>query len=214
MVDYLRNFTIKTSKKRKSVAIGGIDGQLVVFGPEFMTKEMARKVLLDNLDVVKTIADKLSTELPKYEEGTLLPYLGDLYPIKYSSNKICFNQAFCIFGETPKVQKKCIETIYKYLAKNYLTQRIQELAYEMNVEYRKVKVTSAKTRWGSCSSTKTISFSWRLIKLRKELVDFVIYHELSHLYVMNHSKDFYNILGQYCPNYRMLDKELRNSSMS
>ena len=34
------------------------------------------------------------------------------------------------------------------------------------------------------------------------------------LYVMNHSKDFYNILGQYCPNYRMLDKELRNSSMS
>ena len=84
----------------------------------------------------------------------------------------------------------------------------------MNVEYRKVKVTSAKTRWGSCSSTKTISFSWRLIKLRKELVDFVIYHELSHLYVMNHSKDFYNLLGQYCPNYRMLDKELRNSSMS
>jgi predicted metal-dependent hydrolase len=81
----------------------------------------------------------------------------------------------------------------------------------MHVEVRKINVTSAKGRWGSCSSSGSVSFSWRLIKYRKELVDFVIYHELSHLYVMNHSKDFYDVLAEYCPNYIELDFELTNT---
>ena len=89
-------------------------------------------------------------------------------------------------------------------------QRVFEIAIEMHVDVRKINVTSAKGRWGSCSSNKSVSFSWRVIQHRKEVVDFLIYHELSHMYVMNHSKDFYDVLAEYCPNYKELDYELNH----
>jgi predicted metal-dependent hydrolase len=210
MVDYLRHFVMKKSKNRTSFAMGAYDGKLAVFGPSYMTREMAIEVITSNLDIAEKIISKIRSQLRKYEEGDLLHYLGKQYPIKFSE-RIYFDNGFYIYNGSPENKEKCIEAIYKFLAKNYLYPRVLELAKEMHVEVRKINVTSAKGRWGSCSSSGSVSFSWRLIKYRKELVDFVIYHELSHLYVMNHSKDFYDVLAEYCPNYIELDFELTNT---
>lgn len=210
MVDYLRNFVIKPSSRRKSFAIAFDNGKLVVYGPYFMTREIAKDLLIKNPEVVKSVIEKFESKLARYEEGSLLPYLGKKYPIKYSE-QIYFDEAFHILAGSPEVKVKCVEAIYKFLAKCYLYQRVFEIAIEMHVDVRKINVTSAKGRWGSCSSNKNVSFSWRAIQHRKEVVDFLIYHELSHMYVMNHSQDFYDVLAEYCPNYKELDYELNHT---
>ena len=66
------------------------------------------------------------------------------------------------------------------------------LAEKYKLKYNKLSVTSAKTRWGSCSSKKNINFTFRLIMAPKLSIDYVIIHELSHLVHMNHSFDFWN----------------------
>ena len=79
----------------------------------------------------------------------------------------------------------------------------------MNLKYGRITITSAKTRFGSCSSKGNISFSYRLMLYPRELVDYVIVHELAHLSEMNHSDRFYRIIESVLPDYRERVKRLK-----
>jgi predicted metal-dependent hydrolase len=110
-----------------------------------------------------------------------------------------------LFGEarTPNfiINKKMLESFYRKAAKEYLTLRTIELAREYGFNYNKIFITGAKTRWGSCSSKKNISFSYLLIKAPRHIIDYVILHELVHTKVMNHSRTFWKNVSEVCPYY-------------
>ena len=72
----------------------------------------------------------------------------------------------------------------------------------------RVFVSSANGRWGSCNSRREVRFSWRLIKARPALIDYVVCHELAHLRHMNHSAAFWQEVERMCPDYRALKAEL------
>ena len=85
-----------------------------------------------------------------------------------------------------------------------------------DLEYKNIKITSAKTRWGSCSSKKTLNFTFRLIMAPTETIDYVIIHELAHLKEMNHSKKFRNLVEKFAEkielkNYRIHRKWLKEN---
>lgn len=80
-------------------------------------------------------------------------------------------------------------------------------------QYRQMRLSSAKTRWGSCSSRGVICLNWRLVLLDLELVRYVICHELAHLAQMNHSKNFWQLVGTYYPNYKEAEKRLKAISL-
>ena len=83
---------------------------------------------------------------------------------------------------------------YKIEARKYIERRINFIAEENNLEFNKLRITSAKTRWGSCSSQKNINFSYRLAMAPIKTIDYVIVHELAHLKEMNHSKKFWTLV--------------------
>ena len=85
-------------------------------------------------------------------------------------------------------------TFYKKEARKYIEKRIKFIAEQNNLEFNDLKITSAKTRWGSCTSAKNINFSYRLIMAPIKTVDYVIVHELAHLVEMNHSKKFWDLV--------------------
>ena len=111
-------------------------------------------------------------------------------------------------------QDLCLKTLHKWLkhkAKNTFVVLLEEYSKEMNVIYHHLRVGNQKSRWGSCSSKKGISLNMKLLFLPEYLMRYVIIHELCHLTHMNHSKNFWQHVGQFEPNYKELDAELRTS---
>ena len=72
----------------------------------------------------------------------------------------------------------------------------------MNLQYGRITITSAKTRFGSCSSEGNIAFSYRLMLYPEAAIDYVVVHELAHRREMNHSAAFYKIIASVLPDYK------------
>ncbi len=90
----------------------------------------------------------------------------------------------------------------KKAAKEYFRYKIEEYSRIMGLKYGRMTITSAKTRFGSCSSSKNICFSYRLMLYPEAAREYVVVHELCHLVHMNHSSAFYNLLSKYLPDYK------------
>ena len=99
--------------------------------------------------------------------------------------------------------------LLKKQAKAYLTAVCERYAEKMGLSYNRITITSAKKRFGSCSSNKNISFSYLLMLYPEAAREYVVVHELAHLLEMNHSKKFYAIIEKYMPDYRERRKLLK-----
>lgn len=93
-----------------------------------------------------------------------------------------------------------MRTVLRSFAKQVITERTFALAKQHGLQIRRVTVRDQVGRWGSCSSSWTISLNWRLVLCAPELHDHIIYHELAHTLEMNHSAAFYEKLRQFDPN--------------
>lgn len=94
-------------------------------------------------------------------------------------------------------------------AKKYLSEKCEYFASIMGLSYNRITITSAKTRFGSCSSSKNISFSYRLMLYPEPAREYVVVHELAHLKEMNHSNRFYAIIEKILPDYKERKKLLK-----
>jgi predicted metal-dependent hydrolase len=112
--------------------------------------------------------------------------------------------------DIPKILK-AYDAFYMQLSKKYLTQRVDFFAKTMGLEYSEIKFKKLKSRWGSCDSKKAITLNTQLMKVEKELIDYVVVHELSHIRHMNHSKYFHAHVEKYLPNSMILRKTLKNT---
>ena len=90
----------------------------------------------------------------------------------------------------------------KNKAKTYIPKRVDEIARKFWKTYNRIKITSASTRWGSCTSKKNLNFSYRLMACPKHVIDYVIIHELAHLKEMNHSYKFWKHVSEMKPDYK------------
>ena len=94
-------------------------------------------------------------------------------------------------------------------AREYLPYRLEYYAKLYGYSYDKCRLTHANTRWGSCSSKRTISLNIGLMKLPEPLRDYVILHELAHLNHMDHSKAFWAEVSEHDSRYKIHDKKLK-----
>jgi predicted metal-dependent hydrolase len=101
------------------------------------------------------------------------------------------------------------EMLFRQVARPLFTEKTRAFAPLVGAAPAKIRVTSAKTRWGSCSSRKTISYSWRLAMADDSLVDYVVVHELAHLKEMNHSKRFWQQVAAVLPDYQERKAKLK-----
>lgn len=105
--------------------------------------------------------------------------------------------------------RKLIKKALRVQAKAYLPRRLDRLAEEHGFYYERLRFSSAKTRWGSCSSSGTLSLNVSLMSLPLELVDYVLIHELCHTRHMNHSKAFWQLVEQCLENYKQHRKAIK-----
>lgn len=98
---------------------------------------------------------------------------------------------------------------YKEQARQIITQRTQELSRVVGLPYNKISIRNQKTRWGSCSESRNLSFNYKLIFHEPEIMDYIIIHELCHLEEMNHGSRFWSLVEKWCPRYRNFEAKLR-----
>ncbi len=95
---------------------------------------------------------------------------------------------------------------YKAQLENYLETKLPFFANLICVNYSIVKVKKLKSKWGSCSSKGVLVFNSDLAKCPADIIDYVIIHELCHRKEMNHSRKFWNLVEQYCPDWKQTKK--------
>lgn len=98
-------------------------------------------------------------------------------------------------------------------AREHFTERLQHFAPQLGVQWRKLSLSSAATRWGSASADGSIRLNWRLIHFKPDIIDYVVVHELSHLQVMNHSPAFWDTVGQVIPDYAQRRTQLKDEAL-
>lgn len=137
----------------------------------------------------------------KYIPGDTVFYLGRPYTLKTgsgSSIKLSTDQLLVPALPPATVQKR-LEAWYKLRAADIFLDRLTLYEPKVGHQHNKLRLSSAKSRWGSCSTTGTISLRWTLIMAPLSVLDYVVVHELCHLVHMNHSRSFWKLVKTICP---------------
>ena len=98
-------------------------------------------------------------------------------------------------------------------ARRIFTERLEHFAPQLEVQWRKLSLSSAGTRWGSARSDGSIRLHWRLVHFRMPVIDYVVAHELSHLRVMDHSPRFWDTVRSVVPDYAEVRGLLKDESI-
>ena len=156
--------------------------------------------------------------LPSVTAAEEFMYLGTKIGIKQrydlflKKHRLTLNKDTLVI-ESPAGSSEDVTFIFnawlKHRARSYLPARTSYLAQKYGFTFKRLSIRNQKTRWGSCSASGNISLNYRLMKYRKELIDYVIIHELCHLKELNHSKKFWKLVETIIPDYKLLKRELR-----
>jgi predicted metal-dependent hydrolase len=101
---------------------------------------------------------------------------------------------------------------YKKQAQKEIAERTRIISEKLNLKYSTLKISNAKTNWGSCGPKNSLNFNWRLIMAPESVVAYVIIHELMHILEKNHSRHFWNKVATVMPEYKQARKWLKENS--
>ena len=223
---------IQNYKKSKSIKLYFKEEILKVTKSHYVPKREVDKLIKNNEEKIyeeyKKNEEKKRLNNVRWKNGATILYKGEEYSInknydEKNSVRININEESKIFEiqlplsiKKTKEEEKYILNVIRKLFKNNTEAIIQKrLPYWSNItkiNYTRVNVKDAKTRYGSCvPSKKALHFSSRLVMLPNEAIDAVIVHELCHIIHPNHSKNFYDLVEKYIPNYKQIDKYLKKN---
>ncbi|MBQ6510901.1 M48 family metallopeptidase [Candidatus Saccharibacteria bacterium] len=175
---------------------------MILKDPEFGDIIVRKNPLSSNVRFSVSTSGKLQMSVPKYTSNFLIKRF-------LNTNRAQIKKSLPI--NDPKTQRARDEKkkLLTKQAKKYLPYRLEFLAKLYGYNFDKCRLTHANTRWGSCSSNRTISLNIGLMQVPERLRDYVIIHELAHLNHMDHSKEFWEEVASHDPRYKEHRKRLK-----
>jgi predicted metal-dependent hydrolase len=152
----------------------------------------------------------------EFVDGEGFLYLGDchkLFVIRDVTQPLVVNEKKFLLSESflPDA-KQLFEQWYRKHAYEVIKDRVRLYAETAGLSFKRITITGARKRWGSCGPKGTLNFSWRLIMAPLMVVDYVIVHELVHLEERNHSRKFWEKVRLLFPDYQQAEKWLKANS--
>ena len=209
-------YTIRRSLKAKNVrfVIREESGLEVVIPADYPLKNI--DVLLSQrekwiLDKLKLMEENAQIRQAAQDDAlSAIRYLGKEYPVVVILDhaspirvELSGEKALLTLPQNrEEMLRQVIDAWYRWAAKSLFSERAAYWAEKMHVTYQNLFIRNQKTRWGSCSKRKNLSFNMRIVMAPPEVVDYIIIHELAHLKEMNHSKKFWQVVETYCPDYK------------
>lgn len=196
------------SKRKTLSLIVELDGTLTVRAPLRMKEDDIRGFVDEKKNWIQRKQAKVKTEAlapRQYADGETFPFLGKQIPLRLVMDQkpaLVLDKSFKLTSSALPRAKSVFTDWYREEARRFLTGRVEYFAQEYGFTVKKIRISSARTRWGSCSSKGTLSFAWRLVLAPLEVIDYVVVHELCHMREMNHSRAFWALVASILPDYK------------
>ncbi len=194
------------------------EGDIRVLAPIFTSKQQIINSLEKKIDwIVKkrrlVLGRKIILDLSNKPER--ISILGSNYQINIlhsHDNKITIRENI-VEVYAKDIDQSTIELMLKQwlreIAYDIVKERLDYFSKLMDLEYHRLIIKDQKTRWGSCSNLGNININFRIITFPMEVIDYLVVHELSHIKHMDHSKEFWENVKTYIPDYKHRRKLLR-----
>ncbi|NPA10616.1 MAG: M48 family metallopeptidase [Epsilonproteobacteria bacterium] len=190
--------SVKITKKRiKNIYLRIRGGEVILSVPLFLSDEYIKEFIEKRKDWIEKKLDRGFYFLGKRYE---LEELKGADKLDIDNKKIYINK---------HTKPQIIEEFYRKKAKEILPLIVKKYSEITGLEFKKITITKAKSRWGSCNySKKYLNFSLFLISKPLEAIEYVVMHEIAHLKYPNHSKEFYAFIAKYMPDWKKRAKLL------
>lgn len=181
--------------RRMIIKVEPASGAVVVVVP-------SKRVLASALEFARRQQNWIAGQLKRvparvlFQDGAVIPLRGVPHTIMYQqtariAGQILSDPPRIVIGGDPDSIGRRVENLLKRNARADLGERVTFYAHRLDVHPRRISLRDTQSRWGSCSSSRTLSFSWRLILAPPSVLAYVAAHEVAHLREMNHSPAFW-----------------------
>jgi predicted metal-dependent hydrolase len=196
--------------KRKTIAIIIQAGGKVIVRAPLKIPERVIRTFVESKSAWINEKRNLALQRPvlpvrKYADGEKFLLLGRHIPLRVVAGQkaaLALQVDFVLARKALPQAQQVFEKWYKAYALKILTERVEYFSVLHGFRYEKLRISSARTRWGSCSAHGSLSFSWRLVMAPLDVIDYVVIHELAHLKIKNHSTVFWAEVARLMPTYR------------
>ncbi|XZG70162.1 M48 family metallopeptidase [Chitinibacteraceae bacterium HSL-7] len=195
----LVRFLVRRSRRRSIGLSLGLNGLVVALPMRAPLSEAERVVALKWSWICRHLDARPPAPQP-LGFGTTLTWLGEPRVLMPAGKSGLDAHILAIAADETTLAPR-LATFMQRHARVYFAERIAYWSEQMGVSARRVLLTSARSRWGSCSSAGDIRLNWRLMQAPVSVVDYVVIHELAHLSEMNHSERFWAIVARHCPGW-------------
>lgn len=175
---------------------------MIISDKEFGEVIVRRNALSSGVKFSISTSGRLSMSVPKYTSDFLAKRF-------LNSNREVIREKLPIKNPSEQRARDYQKKVLMKKAREYLPYRLEYYAKLYGYSYEKCRLSHANTRWGSCSSNRTISLNIGLMKVPEPLRDYVIMHELAHLNHMDHSRAFWAEVASHDKNYKSHEKKLK-----
>lgn len=195
---------------RLSLRVSGLDGKVTLSLPPGLAVTAAEEFLHKKADWVRGhLAGQPQVQVPVL--GGTVPLEGRDLPIRAAVGRRRPRLTEGAFEVNPALPTPPqVAGVLKALARQRLARACDGHAAGVARRYSALVLRDTRSRWGSCSSTGRLMFSWRLVMAPPEVLDYVAAHEVAHLVEMNHSRAFWDVVARLCPDYPRRRRWLRD----
>lgn len=171
------------------------------------------------LDRLRRLQDRPQPQLLALGDGADIPFMGRVLRLRLGGvRRAQWRIAHCgteelhlsDLGDRASTLVRALQA----RALIYYRERVADYCQRLALPVPPVRLSNARTRWGSCSSLSGIRLHWRLVHLAPELIDYVVAHEVAHLREMNHSPRFWAVVEALYPDWRSARARLREAALS
>lgn len=198
--------------RRLKLRYDAAKGAAVVTLPPGMKERHARNFVEQNREWLTNQMQK-SPPSRQLVPGEQIPLRGEnhlLVHVPDNPARITVENRHLLIGGRREGFEVRLQNWLKKQARLAVEERAGEMILKSGKKFRRISVRDTKSRWGSCSSTGTLSFCWRLILAPPEVLDYVVAHEVAHLHEMNHSAAFWRVVDELVPHAKKSRKWLRD----
>jgi len=144
--------------------------------------------------------------------GDTVPYLGrTLWLREDPGRRRVARRGELLLVPAGAERRPALERWYRRMAREEVASRLDHACAQAGLRYRRLAIRDQRTRWGSCTPEGSISVNWRLLLAPEAVLWYVIWHEVCHLAVMDHSPRFWALVEAHCPRHRECSAWLRRN---